>query len=63
MLLALDWSGGQPELLVRRSRHCDVVLASGAVSRRHARDFCFATVTGWCATLGQRTGPRSMVSG
>lgn len=36
-LLALDWNGGQSELLLGRSRDCDVVLESGAVSRRHAR--------------------------
>lgn len=39
LLLALDWNGGQSELLLGRSRDCDVVLASGAVSRRHARLF------------------------
>jgi FHA domain len=37
LLLALDWNGGPSELLLGRSRDCDVVLASGAVSRRHAR--------------------------
>ena len=37
VLLALDWNGGQSELLLGRSRDCDVVLASDAVSRRHAR--------------------------
>jgi FHA domain len=39
LLLALDWNGGPSELLLGRSRDCDVVLASGAVSRRHARLF------------------------
>jgi len=37
MLLALDWNGGQSQLLLGRSRECDVVLTSDAVSRRHAR--------------------------
>jgi len=37
VLLALDWNGGQSELLLGRSRGCDVVLGSDAVSRRHAR--------------------------
>ena len=37
MLLALDWSGGQGELLVGRHPSCDVVLSSPAVSRCHAR--------------------------
>jgi FHA domain len=37
VLLALDWTGGQSELLVGRHRDCDVVLLSLAVSRRHAR--------------------------
>ncbi len=36
-LLALDWSGAQPELLVGRHRTCDVVLGDLTVSRRHAR--------------------------
>jgi FHA domain len=37
VLLALDWNGSQSELLLGRSRDCDVVLESSAVSRRHAR--------------------------
>jgi pSer/pThr/pTyr-binding forkhead associated (FHA) protein len=36
-LLALDWTGVVPELLVGRSRRCDVVLDDPGVSRRHAR--------------------------
>jgi hypothetical protein len=40
MLLALDWSGGQRELIVGRSRSCDVVLPGPGVSRWHAR-LCF----------------------
>jgi FHA domain-containing protein/uncharacterized protein DUF1707 len=36
-LLALDWSGGQRELIVGRHRSCDVVLSDPSVSRRHAR--------------------------
>lgn len=37
VLLALDWTGGQSELLVGRHQECDVVLGSLGVSRRHAR--------------------------
>lgn len=36
-LLALDWSGGQTDLLVGRHDSCDVVLSDPSVSRRHAR--------------------------
>jgi hypothetical protein len=36
-LLALDWTGGQEELLVGRHPSCDVVLEHESVSRRHAR--------------------------
>jgi pilus assembly protein CpaF len=36
-LLALDWSGAQPELLIGRHHTCDVMLANPRVSRRHAR--------------------------
>lgn len=37
VLLALDWSGAQDELLVGRHRDCDVVVDEPTVSRRHAR--------------------------
>jgi hypothetical protein len=37
VLLGLDWSGGQRELLIGRHEDCDVVLSDHAVSRRHAR--------------------------
>jgi FHA domain len=37
VLLALDWSGAQTELLVGRSGGCDVVLTDPTVSRCHAR--------------------------
>jgi len=37
MLLALDWSGDQEQLLVGRDPRCDIVLADPTVSRRHAR--------------------------
>jgi hypothetical protein len=37
MLLALDWSGAQAELIVGRHHDCDVVLSNPSVSRRHAR--------------------------
>jgi hypothetical protein len=36
-LLALDWAGGQEELLVGRHAGCDIVLRDPSVSRRHAR--------------------------
>jgi len=36
-LLALDWSGGQHELIAGRDPTCDLVLTPGSVSRRHAR--------------------------
>jgi FHA domain len=37
VLLALDWTGDQTELLLGRHRECDVVLGSLGVSRRHAQ--------------------------
>ena len=37
ILLALDWSGAQEELLVGRHYACDVVITDATVSRRHAR--------------------------
>ena len=37
VLLALDWEGGQQELVIGRHPECDVVLGGPAVSRRHAR--------------------------
>jgi hypothetical protein len=37
LLLALDWSGAQEELLLGRHPACDVVLPNPSVSRRHAR--------------------------
>jgi len=37
ILLALDWNGGQEELVIGRHPGCDVVLPGQAVSRRHAR--------------------------
>jgi len=36
-LLALDWSGGQEEMLLGRHLTCDVVLDDLSVSRLHAR--------------------------
>ena len=36
LLLALDWSGIQEELLLGRHADCDVVLGDLSVSRRHA---------------------------
>ena len=40
MLLALDWNAGDEELLVGRSRRCDVVITDESVSRMHARLRC-----------------------
>jgi hypothetical protein len=37
IVLALDWEGGQEELLVGRHPRCDVVLSAPDVSRHHAR--------------------------
>ena len=37
MLLALDWDGGDDDLLVGRHPSCDIVLDDLSVSRRHAR--------------------------
>ena len=37
VLLALDWSGAQSELLVGRHLACDVVVDEPSVSRYHAR--------------------------
>jgi hypothetical protein len=37
IVLALDWDGGQDELLVGRHPRCDVVLSAPDVSRHHAR--------------------------
>ena len=37
MLLALDWDGGDDDLLLGRHRGCDIVLDDLSVSRRHAR--------------------------
>lgn len=39
VLLALDWSGGETEMIIGRDRGCDVVLSGAEVSRRHARLF------------------------
>lgn len=40
IILALDWTGLQEQLVVGRHHSCDVVLADPEVSRRHAR-LCF----------------------
>jgi hypothetical protein len=37
MLLALDWDGGDDDLLLGRHLGCDIVLEELSVSRRHAR--------------------------
>jgi hypothetical protein len=36
VLLALDWNGGAQELLLGRSRSCDLTFSNLNVSRRHA---------------------------
>jgi FHA domain len=37
ILLALDWSGAQEELVIGRHPDCEVVMTNATVSRRHAR--------------------------
>ena len=37
LLLALDWSGAQDDLLIGRGSGCDIALGDETVSRRHAR--------------------------
>jgi hypothetical protein len=37
LMLALDWSGAQEDLLIGRAPACDVALGNLTVSRRHAR--------------------------
>jgi FHA domain len=37
ILLALDWSGGQEQLLIGRHPSCDVIVPAPTVSRRHAQ--------------------------
>jgi hypothetical protein len=37
ILLALDWTGAQTELLIGRDHCCDVVIEADTVSARHAR--------------------------
>ena len=37
ILLALDWSGAQEEMIIGRHHSCDVVVTDLTVSRRHAR--------------------------
>ena len=37
LLLALDWTGEEHELVIGRHYECDVVLADPSVSRHHAR--------------------------
>jgi hypothetical protein len=36
LVLGLDWSGAQDELLIGRASSCDIVLVDQTVSRRHA---------------------------
>lgn len=38
-ILALDWSGATPQVLVGRSPGCDLLLEDPTVSRRHAQLF------------------------
>ncbi|MFI4977271.1 MAG: FHA domain-containing protein [Solirubrobacterales bacterium] len=37
LVLALDWSGAQDDLLIGRGSGCDIALRNCTVSRRHAR--------------------------
>jgi hypothetical protein len=54
-LLALDWEGGQDELLVGRDLGCDIVLSEMTVSRRHVR-LVFSDGTWSLRDLGSRNG-------
>src|SRR5258708_33831460 len=56
-LLALDWSGSQDQLLIGRHPCCDVVLASPAVSRTHAR-LTFRDGTWILQDLGSMNGTK-----
>ena len=38
-LLALDWTGATPQILIGRSEQCDLMLPQQTVSRRHAQLF------------------------
>jgi hypothetical protein len=40
LVLALDWAGGDEDLVIGRGPDCDVVLADRSVSREHARLVC-----------------------
>jgi hypothetical protein len=37
IMLALDWSGSEQEVIIGRHHSCDVVIDEPTVSRRHAR--------------------------
>jgi hypothetical protein len=37
LVLALDWSGAQQDLVIGRGESCDIALANLTVSRRHAK--------------------------
>jgi hypothetical protein len=37
LVLALDWAGGQEDLLIGRGPACDIALSNLTVSRQHAR--------------------------
>jgi len=60
VLLALDWGGTGGEFVIGRSRDCDVVFVSEAVSRMHAR-FVFRDGAWVIHDLGSRNG--TMVNG
>jgi hypothetical protein len=40
LVLALDWAGGEEELVIGRAPGCEVTLSNDSVSRRHARLLC-----------------------
>jgi len=56
-LLALNWTGGDEEMLLGRQSGCDVLLSDLSVSRRHARLF-FRDGSWVIQDLGSTNGTR-----
>jgi hypothetical protein len=55
LVLALDWSGAQEDLLIGRGTTCDVALSNQTVSRRHAR-LTFRDGTWIVSDMGSKNG-------
>jgi hypothetical protein len=55
LVLALDWSGAQEDLLIGRGTTCDVALSNRTVSRRHAR-LTFRAGTWIVSDMGSKNG-------